>query len=467
MIISMMLFEFQYSAMVERKLAYNELDQLRALYLAKSGAHIGLLRVALYGRAQASPDLKRMSAGVPLGPYLELIWNLPLPAFPPTKDKNKLEKLLKEDQDAAEKMASETRVSEGTSTHVITSESSKINLNYLVIPPALANTTIDLRGPPAGLFGYVGNLLVTLIENFSKESDEAYEQFGNLDVEDLVYNIMDWVNPGQTGVHGGNKDAYYEGLNPPYKAKKSRFFTLDELKLVKGIDDVLYEKIKPYVTVYSYDGKVNLNSAGKDIYKALYKDFSDDDIRRILEERDKLGGWTQEADFVTYVTNTLGRTAFKTIYSDPNNYPFSVLSQSFLIEAMGSIQKSKTQVQKIIRVAVAFKSGGGAVLDKNIANKPACDGAGKCWVPIQNACYSKPTNADECITLGGTLIPGSGGQYCNNGNGGVNCGPIAVAGVSGTVPAATPTATTPSPSGAPAGAAATPNAMKILSWTES
>ena len=44
MIITIMLFEFQYSAMVERKLAYNELNQLQALYLAKAGARIGLLR---------------------------------------------------------------------------------------------------------------------------------------------------------------------------------------------------------------------------------------------------------------------------------------------------------------------------------------------------------------------------------------------------------------------------------------
>ena len=81
MIISIMLFEFQYSSMVEQKLAFNEVNQLQAYYLAKSGVRIGLLRIALYGRAKRAPQLKQLGAGA--DSMLDPIWSLPLPAFPP------------------------------------------------------------------------------------------------------------------------------------------------------------------------------------------------------------------------------------------------------------------------------------------------------------------------------------------------------------------------------------------------
>ena len=128
MIISIMLLEFQYSAMVEQKLAYNDLNQLQAYYLAKSGVHMGLLRVALYGRARRSPQLANIAPGVDIKPYLEPIWSLPLPSFPP--EKGSFTKMEKADKDAAEKTLSETRVTEGSVSHVISSEASKINLNY-------------------------------------------------------------------------------------------------------------------------------------------------------------------------------------------------------------------------------------------------------------------------------------------------------------------------------------------------
>src|SRR5688572_27727990 len=99
MIMSIMIFEFQYSAMIERKLAYNEINQQQAYYLAKSGVRIGLLRIALYGRARRSPAIKNVAGGIDITPYLEMIWNLPLPPFPP--DAGALGKLDKKDKDAA------------------------------------------------------------------------------------------------------------------------------------------------------------------------------------------------------------------------------------------------------------------------------------------------------------------------------------------------------------------------------
>jgi len=410
MIIFIMLFEFQYSAMVERKLAYNELNQIQAHYLAKSGARIGLLRVALYGRARRSQDLKKAVGQLDINPYLDMIWNLPLPPFPP--ETGTLKNLLKEDRDAAEKTLEQTKVTEGHSTHVVSSESAKINLNYLIVPQELKNERISFSGTPKTLFEHVGALLINLMENFLKESEAPYEEYGDLRPEEIVFNIMDWVNPGSTSYSGGTKDSYYEQLQPPYKAKRNRFYTKDELRLVKGINDHLYEKLRPYITVYSYDGRINLNTAGASLYRALYKDFTDYDIQRIMEQRTQLGSWASEKQFIDFVSGTLGRSGFRTLYNDEKQYPFTVSSQSFLIESMGMIQKSKTQVQKVIRVAVTLAKGKGGTILSDKLTEQDCQKAGAFWNTELRVCVTKPNNKQECEGIGGQWFDTGKEKYC-------------------------------------------------------
>jgi len=60
MIISIVLFEFQYASMIERKLSYNDLNQLQAYYLAKSGVKIGLFRLAIFNKVKKDPGLAGM-----------------------------------------------------------------------------------------------------------------------------------------------------------------------------------------------------------------------------------------------------------------------------------------------------------------------------------------------------------------------------------------------------------------------
>jgi len=415
MIISIMLFEFQYAAMVEQKLAYNDLNQLQAYYLAKSGIRIGLLRTALYGRAKRSPEVKNLGKNFPIDTYLDGIWNLPLPGFPPAKETVK--QLEGEDRDAAEKAIKATKVADGQSTHVITSEASKININFLEIPAAQRNQRINFNDQPKTLHEHVGKLLINLMDGFIKESENPNEEYGDLRPEEVVMNIMDWVTPGSDKVMGGSKDSFYEGQDPPYKAKRGRFYTLDELKLVQGIDDHLFNKLKPHLTVYSYDGKINLNTASTTVLRSLYTDFTEDDMKRIQEEKDRLGGaWTSEKQFVDFVTGSLNRAAFKTLYDNEKEYPFTVNSQSFLVESLGMVKKSASSVQRVIRVAVAFTSGqGGGAADASLTTRAACEQkGGMAWYEYAGTpgkCFPKPRNEAGCINLGGGWKQ-EGGQWC-------------------------------------------------------
>lgn len=427
MIITIMLFEFQFSAMIERKLAYNELNQLQAYYLAKSGVKIGILRVSLFGRVSRDPSIKNMAKGVDITPYLNQVWQLPLPPFPPESGAA-IKKLDKSDRDAAEKFLKQSKVSTGQSSHVITNESSKINLNYLQVPKEQRSERIDFRSPdPKGLFDYVGRTLVALIDNFIKESKDPFEEYGNLRPEEVVYDIMDWVNPGSQSYGGGNKDSFYEQQNPPYKAKRSRFYTMDELRMVKSITPHLYSKLRPYVTVYSFDGKININEANDTMLKAIYPDFTEDDLKKLNEEKGKRGGfWAAEKDFVKYISDGLGRSGFTSLYKDEKNYPFTVGTQSFIVESLGVVQKSGSSIQKVIRVAVALTGagGGGGTTQKNITNEAQCNATpGSFWdrrVTGQD-CKTKPTSAEACDRIVGKWQQVNGQDCCQINNVGPVC----------------------------------------------
>jgi type II secretory pathway component PulK len=415
-ILSLMTLELQYTSMVEQRLAHNDLNQLQAYYLAKSGAHIGLLRVVLFARSRRMmKQLKSMAPGIDLAPVMDAVWSMPLPPFPPAK--SSMDKLIKSDKDAAEKILEETRVSDGQMIHTISSEGSKINLNFLEIPESQRSQPFQFTRQPANLVEYIAMMLVNIVEGFIKDSENPNEEYPDLRPEELVADIMDWINPGTSRIFGGgSKDTYYEQQIPPYKAKQGKFFTIDELKLVKGIDDRLYRKLKPHLTVYSYDGKINLNQATKDMYRAIYPDFTEDDLKRIAEEKARISNWPSEKAFVDFVVTTLGRSGFKNLYKDEKNYPFSVTNYSFLVESSGMIRKSKITIQKNIKVAVTLTRGKGGQFDPNITDPDKCfKTKGRFWYNGAARCALKPTNKAECASLAGEwkINPASNKYACS------------------------------------------------------
>lgn len=405
MIITIMLFEFQYSSMVERKLAYNDLNQTQAYYLAKSGVNFALLRLSLYGRMMGNSTLKAQAKqfGGNIEPFLEQIWQLPLPAFPPSKATASAQ-LTKADKDAAEKVLKQTKIVDGEYSASITSESAKINLNSLVVPKANLNDRPNFLQPPKRPDEYSAQQLFNLFERFLSESKDPYDEFPTLRPDEQVMDIMDWINPGDNRFYGGSKDAWYERQDPPYKAKKNRFYTVEELRMVRGIDENLFNKLRPYVTVYSEGSKLNINTANKTIYRVIYPDFTDDDLDRIIKFRDEIGGWTSEAQFVDYVSNDLGRSGFKTMFADPNSYPFSIGSESFFIESIGKINRSASSIQKVIRVAVALSGGTPGALVPGVTKADDCNKNGSYfWDQRTNQCRTRPRNEADCNNLGGEL----------------------------------------------------------------
>jgi len=88
------------------------------------------------------------------------------------------------------------------------------------------------------------------------------------EADELARAIISWREYGDTDIVGFYSDAFYENLEYPYPPKKEPFETLDELRLVQGVDTDLYERLIDFVTVYG-TGKVNINTASGPVLIAL------------------------------------------------------------------------------------------------------------------------------------------------------------------------------------------------------
>jgi general secretion pathway protein K len=93
---------------------------------------------------------------------------------------------------------------------------------------------------------------------------------GSDTAQTIGYAIVDWRDSDSFYNHPnyGAEDQDYKDLSKPYEAKDAPFEVLDELLLVKGINREIFDRIKPFVTVYG-DGEVNINTASRPVLTAL------------------------------------------------------------------------------------------------------------------------------------------------------------------------------------------------------
>jgi general secretion pathway protein K len=85
----------------------------------------------------------------------------------------------------------------------------------------------------------------------------------------LVSAIIDWRDKDDLiGVNGAEKDQY-EDADLSYQPANKDFQLIDELQMVLGMNSDIYQQLKPLITVYSKQTKVNLQVASKEVIQAI------------------------------------------------------------------------------------------------------------------------------------------------------------------------------------------------------
>jgi general secretion pathway protein K len=102
---------------------------------------------------------------------------------------------------------------------------------------------------------------------FKRESKDG--QF--FEREDLICELLDWADPDEDlcDMSGSEDPSVYQTLDPPYERKNAPFDSLEELHLVRGIDDDIWSAfVEPdpedpasrVLTIWGV-GKINVNTA--------------------------------------------------------------------------------------------------------------------------------------------------------------------------------------------------------------
>jgi general secretion pathway protein K len=190
-----------------------------------------------------------------------------------------------------------------------------------------------------------------LLGLMSGEENDQWLRERNIEKLDLIDNLADWVDADNmvSSGKGGYEDDFYNGLPSPYLAKNARLDTHDELRLVEGWQDDVFERWGDQLTIYG-GGKVNITCAEDTVIGGLLKAHilpvpSDDEISHLLTQmHDYLttASFSNGRDFASWVTNQ-GYSAD----SDLGN-EVSTTTKVFTISSTGQVGDATVKITAVV-----------------------------------------------------------------------------------------------------------------------
>ncbi|QBB71724.1 general secretion pathway protein GspK [Pseudolysobacter antarcticus] len=97
----------------------------------------------------------------------------------------------------------------------------------------------------------------------------------------LANVIIDWLSISPTASSGGAKDNFYLAQPLPYRSANRVFAHVSELRLLKGVDNNVYQALAPYVCVLPTGSMININTATVPILRMLSDSMTEDQATRI------------------------------------------------------------------------------------------------------------------------------------------------------------------------------------------
>ncbi len=126
-----------------------------------------------------------------------------------------------------------------------------------------------------------------LIDNVGGDKISSYES--NTTYIDLLKNLFEYltINPGLALTIADWIDPDHESRLPgsEYNAKNDFLWSIEELRLIKGIDNKTFTLITPYLTVNS-NNTININTAKLPVLLTLHPEMNENLATKILDYRE-------------------------------------------------------------------------------------------------------------------------------------------------------------------------------------
>ena len=293
--------EFAYNTNVSYHLAKNDLDRLRAYYLAKSAYSFMLLELKF------DKTFRQVVQQQNLGQYLGANAQLPLcQQFPISTGLIRavftggglpgmggeeggetageeaegggeegggaeLEEMRKRTSFGQESTAEEFLSFDGDFDGECSDEGTKIDLN------SFAGLSAQAADGAVSPFDQYKQFLFRFL---SRPQYENLFKTAEVRVADVVTNIGDWIDTNTEinpmgGGGGGVERAAYDRAGLPYQPRGGKLITLMEAYLIDGVVDDWFTPLMDQFTIYG-DGKINVCTAGQDVVESLIRRYVDD-----------------------------------------------------------------------------------------------------------------------------------------------------------------------------------------------
>jgi type II secretory pathway component PulK len=291
--------EFSYQSRVQYLQGANYRDSVRALYLAKSGVRIYTLFMSFAQMMASNPMIQQYTAGLgfDLGdklwqqvPFIDTAFlrvamggglmdmdemdlaalqNGPVDMEIDARTQERIDRAIDRESTALTRSFLDF---EGDFRAEINDEDGKLNLNSLA-----EVTAEDLRLNPFALA--IHGMMV------DERYDEMFQIRSEYDRWEVIGNIKDYIDTDneRSSFMGGYEDSLYDdadiwGRN--FKPKNLPFDALDEVQMVAGVNDEIYQTFGPQWTIYG-NNKVNITTCSPAILYGLIRAFSDYTVNEI------------------------------------------------------------------------------------------------------------------------------------------------------------------------------------------
>lgn len=316
-IITMLITELNYNTRVNSTIVSNYKDEVSAYYLAKSSVNLALLRIMLYNKVK---NLKLGDFSFPKQ-VLTMIWSFPF-IFPPDASMfTSQETELGQDvglglSSFLESINENSNISKvGKFDHNIVGLDNKFNINIISMDEALSFNFKEQ------IISYYSNKIFT---------DKSFGYRYPIEYIERVYNnIVDWIDYDSLSKNGGYEDSYYR--NTYYKPRNAPIPTLEELHLIDGMTDEIYDFFSSILSVFS-SNSININNIDQVMWKIIDPNITDDVIEAINLKFSEEGAFETTKDLETWIGEN---TRITSTQFNPLKIPIKTDDLNFKIEATG------------------------------------------------------------------------------------------------------------------------------------
>jgi general secretion pathway protein K len=159
--------------------------------------------------------------------------------------------------------------------------------------------------------------------------------------ESIAQATADWLDEDIKALYpDGAEDTEYLDLDQPYRTANGPMSNPTELRLIKGVDQEVFEKLAPYVTTLPEQTEINVNTADTIVIQALADDLDEADIEQLISEREDTP-FEQPTVFIKKLKALLGKN---NVESEQLTSLISVESHYFQMETVVQMESSSQRL---------------------------------------------------------------------------------------------------------------------------